>query len=511
MKITTRIIAGYGLFIVILAALAIYQILTIRRMQSINDALSEVNFKGALSCLKALGDLDLVAEFTRKSFASEDPDYRAQLSEFQRNFEASLAELKAKASLDGERAEAEKLAGLWEAYRADLSLLERSLPAGGPSLPQSLQEDLDRLRAQTYSIYQSGMRSMSLKVEKSRETGETAAVILGLSTLAALAIGILVSFLIYRSISKPLAHLTEGTRAIAEGKFFYRLDTSRNDEFSQLARDFNTMTLRLNELDKLKKDFVSHVSHELKSPLATIQEIVQALLEEIPGPLTEKQRRLLELNFQSVRRLQSMIGNLLDLSRIEAGVMEYEMKSRDLAQLARAAAAELEMQAREKQIRIQTALPGEPLTLECDGDRILQVLVNIIGNAVKFSPPEGTVEVKAEAVCDLPEGIPQHWRPLIAGTAGGERYRCVTVSDSGPGIPDEEKEKVFERFHQVRKGKKTPGQGAGLGLAICRTIVKAHGGAVWVEDNPGGGSRFCVLLPPRHGGGSAAPGASAPI
>lgn len=508
MKITTRIIAGYGLFIVILAGLAIYQFLTIQRMQSINDALSDVHFKGALSCLKALGDLDLVEEYTRKSFASADPDYRAQLGEFQKNFEASLADIKAKTALDGEPAEAQRLAELWEAYRADLSLLE---PAGGPSLPQDLQEDLERLRTQIYSIYQSGMRSMSLQVEKSRETGKTAAVILGLSTLAALAIGILVSFLIYRSISKPLAHLTEGTQAIAEGKFFYRLDTSRNDEFSQLARDFNKMALRLNELDKMKKDFVSHVSHELKSPLATMQEIVQALLEEIPGPLTDKQRRLLELNLQSGRRLQSMIANLLDLSRIEAGVMEYEMKSHDLAQLARAAADELQPQAREKQVRIRTDLPGEPLPLECDGDRILQVLVNIIGNAVKFSPAQGTVEVAAETIRDLPGGMPRHWRPLVAGLSNEERYRCVTVSDSGPGIPDDEKEKVFERFHQVRQGKKLPGQGAGLGLAICRTIVQAHGGAVWVEDNPGGGSRFRLLLPPRPGSGKASAYASTPI
>jgi two-component system sensor histidine kinase GlrK len=138
-------------------------------------------------------------------------------------------------------------------------------------------------------------------------------------------LSILVSLLIVRSISKPLANLTEGTRAIADGKFFYRLDTTRKDEFAQLAQDFNKMTLRLNELDELKKDFVSHVSHELKAPLASMQETIQIMLEEIPGPLTEKQKRLLALNLQSGTRLTSMISNLLDHSTAEAGVMVYAL------------------------------------------------------------------------------------------------------------------------------------------------------------------------------------------
>lgn len=511
MKITTRISAGYALLIVILAGLVIYQTITIRRMQSINDALSEINFKSALSCLKALGSLDFVEEYTAKSFALADPDYETQLKGFQKDFEASLAELKATAKRDGEQAEAQRLQQLWDAYLANLSLLQRNLPGGGAALPQSVQEDLEQLRTQTYSIYRSGMASMALRVEQSRKTGDTAALILWCVTLAALAIGILVSFLIYRSISKPLAHLTEGTRAIAEGKFFYRLDTSRKDEFSQLARDFNTMTLRLNELDRLKKDFISHVSHELKSPLATMQEIIQILLELIPGPLTDKQKKLLELNLQSGQRLKSMIGNLLDLSKIEAGVMEYELKSHDLAQLACQAIAELEVQAIEKQVHIRTALPEEPMPMECDGDRLVQVLVNIIGNAVKFSPVKGTVQVKAEPVQDIPEKMPRSWMPILAKLEAGERYLAVTISDSGPGIPDSDKEKVFEKFHQVKQGRKLPGQGAGLGLSICQTIVKAHRGAAWVEDNPGGGSRFHLLLPPGKGGAKAVPRGSTPL
>ena len=186
----------------------------------------------------------------------------------------------------------------------------------------------------------------------------------------ALVVSFLVSFFIVRSISEPLHHLTEGTRAVAEGKFYYRLDASRNDEFALLAKDFNTMTARLNELDQMKKDFVSHVSHELKGPLASMQETTHMLLEEIPGSLTEKQKRLLDLNLLSSKRLSSMLENLLDMSRLEAGVMEYELTTQELVVLIQTVVSQLEPQALEKTIRVEPDLPAKPLIVECDGDRI---------------------------------------------------------------------------------------------------------------------------------------------
>jgi len=511
MKITTRIVSGYGLFIAVLAGLVAYQIITVNRMQSINKELSEINFQYSRTCLQALRDRDLVEEYTWKSFALADTDYLNQLKGFQRDFEESLKELSSTATSREEAAAVKRLSQLWNSYSADLRLWQQSLPKSGTVLPMSLQDSLGQMRDQINSIYHANERSISAKLEHSRKTAETAVLVLWCATFIALAISILVSFLIFRSISKPLAHLTEGTRAIAEGKFFYRLDASRNDEFSQVARDFNRMTLRLNELDKLKRDFVSHVSHELKSPLASMRETTQLMLEQIPGPLTEKQRRLLELNLQSGQRLTSMIGNLLDLSRMEAGVMEYELKSQDLMPLVRAAIAELEVQAQERQIQISAALSEEPVLVDCDGDRIVQVLVNLVGNAVKFSPRAGSVRIRAEAVQNAPESIPEHWRRVVAGSTNPGYFALVTIADSGPGIPDSDKEKVFERFHQVKQGKKMAGQGAGLGLAISRTIVQSHHGAVWVEDNPEGGSRFRLLLRPGKGGEKPVPGASFPI
>jgi two-component system sensor histidine kinase GlrK len=325
----------------------------------------------------------------------------------------------------------------------------------------------------------------------------------------ALILSCLVSFAMIRSISEPLHNLTQGTRAISEGKFFYRLDTSRNDEFSQLAKDFNSMTRRLNELDQMKKDFVSHVSHELKAPLASMQETIHLLLEQIPGPLSEKQKRLLELNFQSGRRLSSMLGNLLDLSRMEAGALEYELRMRDLSQLARTAVSEFELQASEKRVHIREEMPEEPLLVECDGDRIIQVIGNVIGNGIKFSREGGTIRVAVRTCTNLPAGLPENWRESVQ--TDGKPFALVAVTDSGPGIPDEHKQKIFEKFHQIKQGKKISGQGVGLGLAICRTIVEAHRGAIWVEDNPEGGSIISVLLPTGEARDGVTYMASSPI
>ena len=425
------------MFIVLLAGMAIYQAITVNRMQAINRTLRETNFENARTCLQALRDHDLVDEFAVKSFALADPDYLDQLKEYQKNYEMQIVKLRKNPVSLEQREAINRLEQLRSSLTEKLRLLQRNLPPGGASLPKSLQDDMESLRALTYSVYQISLRSMVVEVEKSRATSETAALILWCVVFTALAISILVSFLIYRSISHPLANLTEGTRAIAEGKFYYRLDTSRNDEFSQLAKDFNTMTRRLNELDALKKDFVSHVSHELKSPLASMREILQLLLEQIPGPLTDKQKRLLELNLQSEYRLTAMVRNLLDLSRIEAGVMEYEIKRQDLIPLVQNALAEIEVQAGEKQIQIKTAFPAEPLPVLCDAARIIQVIVNLVGNAVKFSPKRGTIQLSVEATQKIPEGVPEYWRTQVLHPGKDQVYGCIAVADFGPGIAED--------------------------------------------------------------------------
>lgn len=191
--------------------------------------------------------------------------------------------------------------------------------------------------------------------------------------------------------------------------------------------------------------------------------------------------------------------------------MEYEIKRQDLIALIRTAVAEFEPRSREKGLRIEAELPPSPLLVPCDGDRILQVIGNLLDNALKFSPRGATIGVRASLAAKLSERIPENWRPQVSHSIDGAGFALVAVSDSGPGVSEPHKEKIFQKFHQVNQGKKVSGQGVGLGLAICRTIVEAHQGAIWVEDNPAGGSVFSILLPTEAVGDRIASPASSPI
>jgi len=235
------------------------------------------------------------------------------------------------------------------------------------------------------------------------------------------------------------------------------------------------MTERLSELDQMKKDFVSHVSHDLKAPLASIRQIMHLLLQEIPGSLNEQQKSLVQLSYNSAERLSAMVGNLLDVSRMEAGTMEYRMASHNIIPLIEGVKAEFDVQAQQKQILFSIVSAEPEVFVTCDRERIVQVIGNLYENALKFSPAGSEVVTR----------INQR----------SESEVVVSVTDSGPGVPADHKEKIFQKFHQLKHGRKMAGQGVGLGLAICKTIVEAHRGQIWVEDNPGGGSVFSFALP----------------
>jgi two-component system sensor histidine kinase GlrK len=502
MRISSKIIYGYGFIIILMSALALFLFLLISQMRSFNESLTEVNFEAARTSLRLIGALENIDEFTRKFFAlRSDAEYAQRLEEYQEGVVADLDLLGEKDLSEAETAELKRMRSFWSNYMQALESERQEVPPGESVDPSvELADSIAQLKFQAQNLYKASTEEFTAVVERSSDAGSRAITVSWVAAVIALVLGCFVAFFIVQSISSPLRHLTQGTRAISEGKFYYRLDTSQGDEFAQLAKDFNTMTARLKELDQMKKDFVSHVSHEMKAPLASMQETNRLLLDQIPGDLTPKQKRLLELNLQSGQRLSTMIANLLDLSRMEAGVMEYELKSNNLVDLAGSAITEYEARAAERNLSIDQEVPVEPLMVHCDGDRIIQVIGNLIGNAIKFSPKEGTIRCRILATPEAPTQMPKSCYDRLAAPKQNGGYGLVTVWDKGPGIPDPHKEEIFEKFHQVKKGKKLPGQGPGLGLAISKTIVEAHRGAIWVEDNPGGGSVFYLLLPCGVGG-----------
>jgi signal transduction histidine kinase len=503
MRISTKIIAGYALLIGIMAALVAYQAISARRMQSALTQLSEAGFRVGRLSLELIRDRNDIEDFTLKSFERRDePDYPVQLQSFVGSFDRVLKEFRSSARSAQTLQHLNEVLPLWTDFSRQLTESMRGPAQEWPATPpEALVRSLEQLKPSLEALSDASSEGFQSEVQASRKTiRQTESVSLYAAELA-LILSLLISYLIVRSITKPLRQLTAGTRAVAEGKFGCHLDTSSEDEFAELARDFNSMVQRLGELDTLKKDFVSHVSHELKSPLASMQDNLSLLLDQVPGPLTEKQIRLLGLNLKSAQRLSGMIFNLLDISRMEAGALNYEMEAHNLSEIIRAAVAEIEPKAREQRHSLRMQVP-ESIPLRCDHNRIHQVLINLLDNAIKFSPPTGNILISAGPISEALEGMPSFAR------ASYREYTMLTVTDQGPGVPDELKEKIFQRFHQTGKTAQMAGQGVGLGLAIARTIVEAHGGAIWTEDNPGGGSRFVVLLRLQ---GAALQAVSAPI
>src|SRR5436190_17098287 len=201
---------------------------------------------------------------------------------------------------------------------------------------------------------------------------------------------------------------------------------------SRLLHENKRMAARLVEVDQIKKNIISHVSHELKAPLASMQETTHLMLERIPGPLTDKQKRLLELNMQSGKRLAQMIGNILDLSRLEAGIVEYEMQRSDLADLIHNVVMELSSEAREKSLHLLSDIQREPLMIDCDPNRMVQLFTNLLDNAIRFSKKGGSVGIHVRSVREFPR-MPQAARTRMSRRTPSSGFALIGISDSGPG------------------------------------------------------------------------------
>jgi len=235
---------------------------------------------------------------------------------------------------------------------------------------------------------------------------------------------------------------------------------------------------RLKDLDRLKSDFVSNVSHELRTPLTAIKGSVDNMLDGITGPLDDKQTRYLTRIKANTDRLGRLINDLLDLSRIEAGKVDLRPAYVSVPLLAREVADVLRTVAAEKLITLEVVCFDEEVKAWADRDKVTQVLMNLVGNALKFTPPHGRVTVTIETT--EPEWVK------------------ISVADTGTGIASDEADKIFDKFYQVAEANKKKTKGTGLGLAICRALVEMHGGRIWFESELNKGSSFSFTLPARQ-------------
>jgi signal transduction histidine kinase len=255
------------------------------------------------------------------------------------------------------------------------------------------------------------------------------------------------------------------------------------DRVQKRTLDLQMANDRLRELDRQKSDFMNMVAHDLRTPLTSIRSYAEIMLTYKDEPPETYNEFLSVINDESVR-LNSLIDNFLDLARIEAGSFRLEIVPTDLGKLIGHAVAVFRGHAEPKGIDLTAEVPPDLPKALCDGDRVAQVLANLLSNALKFTPEGGKVSIRAERF-EAPESPGQ---PMVE----------VCVADTGPGIPKHAQEGIFEKFRQVEtsdeKVKKIQRAGTGLGLPLCREFVEKHKGKIWVESDPGKGSRFHFTL-----------------
>lgn len=291
-------------------------------------------------------------------------------------------------------------------------------------------------------------------------------IIISIVTLLAF---ILASYAISGKITRPMEKVIGAIEAMAEGKLEQRVETSGNDELSRLCYAFNNMNEKINDMDKERRQFVADASHELKSPLASIKVLVQSLEA---GGVENKEIAYDFLNDidNEVDRLTNIVGRLLELTRLEAG---YGMKVDrfDIGKMVNEVITKIMPIANARNIVVNCSTKGE--FIDGNKDNIFRAIYNIVENAVKYSDDGGTVDVWME---------------------NGSEVK-IFVKDRGPGIPEEDLYKIFDRFYRVDKARNRKTGGSGLGLSIVKEIIKRHNGRIEVQSKVGEGSLFMIAIP----------------
>lgn len=303
--------------------------------------------------------------------------------------------------------------------------------------------------------------------------------------LAALFVSLLIGILGARALTRPLARLRRVSSRFASGALDERAPAFGIVEVDDLGQQFNVMadrlseSLRLLEADRDRlREFVADVSHELRTPIAALRAFTEL---QDDGTLGEEQRReFLTRSREQIARLEWMSTNLLDLSRIDAGIFPMDIRHGDLRDPVRSVAEAHAQLAEQRSISLRFEVPTSPVVLRFDRERIVQLLTNLVGNALKFTPTGGEVVVTLQA---------------------DEKRAILEVRDSGPGVRAEELSHIFDRFFRGTNVGDARASGSGLGLAIVRSIVEMHGGEINATSVPGHGAVFTVSLPMRDAEG----------
>ncbi|MBG0789018.1 MAG: HAMP domain-containing histidine kinase [Desulfovibrionaceae bacterium] len=327
-------------------------------------------------------------------------------------------------------------------------------------LEQSLLDNVADMEAGLTDLHDAGQRASTVGLY---------------GLIACLALGVGGSLGLAWSLNRSLSEVQRGIRELGTGATPRDIRVLSKDELGELALAFNAMAARLRREERMRADFVAMLSHEIRTPLTSVREAVDLIGAGTFGEVNEQQAKFLAIAEMETARLSDLLARLLSVSRMESRELVLDPVEVDGRQLVLSTLERLAPAAEAKSIVLKALVPDEPIPFTADGEHLRQVLLNLAGNAIKFSPEGSTVTVFAGRQAD------------------GVLFR---VEDDGPGIPPGERERVFLKYYR-EPGVRNSVDGAGLGLAISKRIILAHGGRIWVEGKPGRGSRFCFSLPAK--------------
>lgn len=476
MTVRTRLILTIGGVTLLLVLPALHAVYQLRRLSEIATDQSGTHGLAYLAMGRFQAHLSDIDRLSRAYVAVQEPDVAARRDSVILGARTSLSRLRqagygevsgrAAAALDALESEVRRIDRLILAGRAEEATqgLEaiRPLLADAEATTREIAEEIDRRSAQDLTT-----------------AGRISAAALTMTLLALVAcvfMAVLLGTWATHTITQPIHRLRRATAAVAAGEFVVPSDLpyERSDEIGDLSRSFRGMAEQLALLDRMKAEFMSIATHELKTPINVIGGYAELLQDGVYGKVTAEQDVALTSIQEQARILTQFVNQLLDISRLEAGGLRLEIDEMNVAELFERLRRTYDVLARQQDIDLQIELdPGAPATIVADGARLRdQVLGNLLSNALKFTPQGGVIRV--------------------VGRMEEDDF-CIEVTDTGPGIPAAQLPHVFDKFFQI--GEQARSKGAGLGLTIAHDIVEEHGGSISATSAEGEGTTFRITLP----------------
>lgn len=494
-SISQKILLAFAFVLFSLLAVNIYSLLEIRKISTIVNQLTAVQFNLWDDCQKMEQDSDNAYKGMRKYLLLKKTNYAELVKdniEETRTIINTILQYPLPAEQNLLRVRLAKQLSTFHALLFEMFDLHEGSDAS--TYIEKMKQDYEQCKNTLAKFQLFGYREINRSFLQTRDiTNQYEHDLIIFSTLTCLALLIMFLWINY-SIRHSLGTIITGMKKITQGDFTSRIQGFHDREIGKLAIYYNIMANRLTEFDEVKASFIANLSHEIKTPLTSMKESLSLLQEKIAGPLNEKQARLVKINLGETDRIIKIVSDLLDISRIRAGVISYNFAPGNLADLLRSRMMAADSLAAKKNISLSLKIARPLPPQEFDALRLGQVIDNLLSNAIKFTPEDGTIDIRVGCKDDF---VADHLPPLPDNLA--KNFIFFSIADSGTGIPDALLGQIFDRFQQGNQWLPDHSKGSGVGLSIAKFFIEGHHGLIWAHNRTTGGCIFHVIMPEKPG------------